>query len=280
MRRFWSRILAFAQNFGIMTSMKAAPILLFMAALLASNPSPALAAASGAFSETLSEHVYKIKTPEPPKPKVQSFGFSILDQGISDISRSLMLRLAYRQLFATDDSNLQGYVLSADFEHLFGTHPALLNRFVQAADTGIYPNFNELGVGFGYRWSYQNFAIIPQVHVRDMMAFGQNVNQHLVGFEPGLRLEYWIYPEVARLSVDYGFNVPFMHLANQTSDISPFTLSLHRINTELSYRLIENLDLVAGFYWWQVPSQLGSGGITSTTLSNVTGFQIGGALVF
>lgn len=269
-------ILAFAENFGMMTSMKAAPFLLFMAALSVLNQAPVLAADT----EILPERSFDVKTPAPPLPKVQSFSFSILDQGISDISRSLMLRLAYRQLFPTDAARTQGYVFSADFEHLFGTHPALLNRFVQASDTGIYPNFNELGAGFGYRFAYQNFALIPQVHVRDMMAFGQNVNQHLVGFEPGLRLEYWIYPEVARLSIDYGFNVPFMHLANQTSDVSPFTLSLHRINTELSYRVIENLDVVAGFYWWQVPAQLGSGGITSTTLSNVTGFQVGGALVF
>lgn len=222
---------------------------------------------------------YEIETPDPPAPKSQTLRLGFLDQGISDISRSLMLNVAYRQLFATD-SPQQGYVFSAHFHHLFNTHPALLNRFVQAEDAGFYPNFNELGVGVGYRFAYENFALIPQAHFRNLFASGQQVSQHLMGFEPGLRLEYWIYPEVTKLSVDYGFNVPFLHLANQQSNISPFTLSLHRIYTELSYRLFENFELVSGFYWWQVPAQLGSGRITNTTLSNVTGFQVGGGLTF
>lgn len=224
---------------------------------------------------------FPVITPAPPLPKTQSFQFSLLDQGINDLSRPLMLRLAYRQLFPTDDSNRNGYLFSAHLNHLFGTNPALLNRFVQAENAGVYPNFNDLGVGFGYRFAYENFALIPQVHVRDMFAFGgQNVNHHLIGFEPGVRLEYWIYPEVARLSVDYGFNVPVLHLANSQSNVSPFTLSLNRINTELMYRFLDNFELVSGFYWWQVPAQLGSGSITSTTLSNVTGFQIGAGFAF
>ena len=277
--------------------MKAAPILLFTAATIALSTAlyTALYMTLGtapARAETpasMPEQSFTVKTPDPPRAKTQTVTLSILDQGVSDISRSLMLRLAYRQLFATDAAQLQGPIFSAHFHHLFGTNPAMLNRFVQAADAGIYPNFNELGIGAGYRWAYENFAIIPQAHFRDMMAFGKNrvnggtpfdVNQHLIGFEPGLRLEYWLYPEVARLSVDYGFNVPFVHLANQSSNISPFSLSLHRVYTELSYRLLGNIDLNAGFYWWQVPSQMGTGSITDTTVSNITGFQIGGGLVF
>lgn len=255
--------------------MKAAPYLLLMAALIALAPSAAQA------QDTVPpQQSFPVLTPDPPKPKTQSFTLSFLDQGISDISRSIMMRLNYRQLFATNESGSDGYVLSAHFHHLFGTNPALLNRFVSAANAGIYPNYNELGVGLGYRWAFENFAVIPQAHFRDQFAFGNNVNHHLIGFEPGVRLEYWIYPEVARLSVDYGFNVPFVHLANQQSNISPFTLSLHRVYTELSYRLVENVDVMAGFYWWQVPAQLGSGGITETTISNVTGFQIGAGLTF
>lgn len=223
---------------------------------------------------------FAVKTPPAPKPKTQTMHVSILDQGISDISRSLMLRADFRHLYPTDSSNQNGVVFSGHFHHLFGTHPALLNRFVSAAGAGLYPNYNELGLGAGYRWAYENFALIPQAHFRNQFAFGQNVNQHLIGFEPGLRLEYWLYPEVARFSVDYGFNVPFLHLANQSSSISPFQLSLHRVSTELTYRLFENVDVVAGFYWWQVPSQLGSGAITETTMSNMTGFQIGGGFAF
>ncbi|PKL74362.1 MAG: hypothetical protein CVV27_20885 [Candidatus Melainabacteria bacterium HGW-Melainabacteria-1] len=270
--------MAFAKIFGIMTSMKAAPILLFTAIITALSTAPV--AAQGPASAPMPQQRFEVLTPDPPKPKTQTFSLSILDQGISDISRSIMMRLAYRQLFPTDASHQQGYVLSAHFHHLFATHPALLNRFVQASNAGIYPNYNEIGVGIGYRWAYENFALIPQAHFRDMLALGANVNQHLIGFEPGLRLEYWIYPEVARLSVDYGFNVPFAHLANQTSNVSPFNLSLHRIYTELSYRFLEHLDLTAGFYWWQVPAQLGSGSIVDTTLTNVTGFQVGASLTF
>lgn len=235
-------------------------------------------------AQTLPPQRFDVQTPPPPLPKTRTARVSILDQGISDITRALMLRLEYRQLFPTEPSQKQGYVFSAYFNHLFGSHPALMNRFVQAENAGLYPNYNDLGVGVGYRWAYENFALIPQAHFRDQFAFGQNgsqgVSQHLFGFEPGLRLEYWIYPEVARLSVDYGFNVPFLHLANQPSDISPFSLSLNRLYTELSYRLFDDVDVMAGFYWWQVPAQLGSGGITSTTLANVTGFQIGGGMTF
>ena len=223
---------------------------------------------------------FDVETPDPPQPKSSHFHFSILDQGISDISRSLMFRADFRQLFATDESNLNGYVLSTHFQHLSNTHPALLNRFVQQSDAGVYPNYNEIGLGLGYRFAFENFALIPQAHMRDMFALGSNVSQHLIGFEPGLRLEYWLYPEVARLSIDYGLTVPVLHLANQTGNISPFSLSLNRIYTEFSYRLFENLDIVTGFYWWQVPSQLGTGGITDTTLSNVTGFQVGAGLAF
>lgn len=239
----------------------------------------ALTPGTSACAQSSSE-VFEIETPDPPRPKTQTLRLSILDQGISDISRSLMLRLSYRKLFATDESHQNGYVFSGHFNHLANTHPALLNRFVQAEDAGFYPNFNELGVGLGYRFAFENFAIIPQAYARDMIALGNNVSQHLIGFEPGLRLEYWIYPEVARLSVDYGLNVPVLHLANTTGNISPFGLSLNRVYTELSYRVLENLDLVTGFYWWQVPAQLGTGGITDTTLSNMTGFQIGGGLTF
>lgn len=234
-----------------------------------------LAIAWPAAAETAPGKSFPVQTPNPPRPKTRSFHFSLLDQGISDISRSLMFRADYRELFATDAEKQQGYVISAHLHHLFNTHPALLNRFVQAEDAGLYPSLSELGVGLGYRFAYENFALIPQAKFRDTFALGANVNQHLIGFEPGLRLEYWIYPEVARLSVDYGFNVPVLHLANQTSNISPFTLSNHRIYTELSYRLLENLDVFSGFYWWQVPSQLGSGSITDTTQSNITGFQVG-----
>lgn len=258
--------------------MKAAPILL--SALLLAALTPAWAQAQ----TDESQKYFEIQTPDPPKPKTQSVGISFLDQGSSDISRSIMMRLAYRQLFATDDSNKQGYVVSAHFHHLFGTHPFYLKE--GRLNSGFYPNYNELGVGFGYRWAYENFALIPQAYFRDQFAFGQTssaqpVNQHLIGFEPGLRLEYWIYPEVLRLSVDYGFNVPFVHLTNQLgNNVAPFTLNLHRVYTELTYRLAPNFDLTSGFYWWQVPSQLGSGGITDVTLSNITGFQVGGGLTF
>ncbi len=266
--------LAFDHFSGNMSSMKVAPILLFMAALLALAPQTAQAQ-----DNLPPQQSFPILTPDPPKPKTQSFSISFMDQGISSISRSIMMRLNYRQLFATNESRSDGYVLSAHFHHLFGTHPYLMSSGITNT-AGIYPNYNELGVGFGYRWAFENFAVIPQAHFRDQFAFGTNANHHLIGFEPGVRLEYWIYPEVARLSVDYGFNVPFVHLANTQSNISPFTLSLHRVYTELSYRLVENFDILAGFYWWQVPSQLGSGGITDATISNVTGFQIGAGLTF
>jgi hypothetical protein len=249
--------------------------------LLLSTLSLALGIMLPAQSQSLLEpRSFAVETPDAPAPKAQTLRVSLLDQGISDISRSLMLNVAYRQLFATDESQQQGYVFSAHFHHLMNTHPALLNRFLQAEEAGFYPSFSEIGLGVGHRFSYENFALIPQAHFRNLFALGQNVSQHLIGFEPGVRLEYWIYPEVTKLSVDYGFNVPFLHLANQESNISPFTLSLHRIYTELSYRLFENVELVSGFYWWQVPSQLGSGSITNTTLSNVTGFQIGAGLAF
>jgi hypothetical protein len=221
---------------------------------------------------------FPIKTPDAPQPKNLSFQFSLLDQGINDISRSTLLRLSYRQLLSAPDNLNQGYVLDAHFHHFFNTSPAVLERFLSASQVAGYPNFNEIGAGVGYRFAWENFALIPQAHFRDMFAFAPNVHQHLIGFEPGLRLEYWIYPESLRLSLDYGFNVPVLHLANQISNISPFTLSLHRVYTEMTYRFLPNLDLLAGFYWWQAPSQLGSGSITDRTLSNIFGFQVGAGL--
>jgi len=225
-------------------------------------------------------NTFPVQTPDPPAPKTRTIHFSLLDQGISEISRSLMLRMSYRELFAIDAAKQQGIVFSAHVDHLMNTHAALLNRHVQAEDAGFYPNQSELGVGVGYRFAYENFALIPQAGLRDQFAIGNNVNQHLIGFEPGVRMEYWLYPEVARLSVDYGFNVPILHLANQSSDISPFTLSNHRVYTELSYRLFENFDVLAGFHLWQVPSQLGSGGITDTTQTILSGFQVGAGFAF
>lgn len=227
-----------------------------------------------------SANTFPVQTPDPPTPKTRAIHFSILDQGISDISRSLMLRMDYRELFATDAEKTQGIVFSAHLDHLMNTHAALLNRHVQADAAGIYPSQSEVGVGFGYRFAYENFALIPQASFRNQFAIASNVNQHLIGFEPGLRLEYWLYPEVARLSIDYGFNVPVLHLANQNSDISPFTLSNHRIYTELSYRLYEHVELVAGFHLWQAPAQLGSGSITNSVLTTLSGFQIGAGYTF
>jgi hypothetical protein len=233
---------------------------------------------NAAQAEEAPDLTFPVKTPAAPQPKTLNFQFSLLDQGISDISRSTMLRLAYRQLLASPDNLQQGYVLDAHFHHMFNSSPATLERFLSASQIAGYPNFNEIGAGVGYRFAWENFALIPQAHFRDMFAMAPNVHQHLIGFEPGLRLEYWIYPESLRLSVDYGFNVPVLHLANQVSNISPFTLTLHRINTEMTYRLLPSVDLLAGFYWWQAPSQLGSGSITDRTLSNIFGFQVGAGI--
>ena len=223
--------------------------------------------------------VFPVKTPSAPPPKTQTLHISLLDQGINDISRALMLRLGWRQLLSSSENPQQGYVLDAHFHHLFNSSPAAFERFLSASQTNGYPNFNELGAGAGYRFSWENFALIPQAHFRDMFALAPNVNQHLIGFEPGIRLEYWLYPEVTRLSLDYGFNVPVLHLANQISNISPFTLSLHRLSTEMTWRALPNIEIEAGFYWWQVPAQLGSGSITSPTLSSIFGFQTGLGLI-
>ncbi len=236
--------------------------------------------AAPVFAQNLPEQEFELTLPERKLPDTESLRAALMDQGISDISRTTFLQLNYRKLLPTDETNLQGYVFDVNFQHAFGSHPALLNRFVSADAAGFYPNFTDLSAGLGYRFDFANFGVIPQARFRDMFAIGQDVNQHLIGFEPGLRLEYWIYPEVARLSVDYGFNVPVLHLANEESNISPFSLSTQRVYTELSYRLLENLDVFSGFYWWQVPSQLGSGRITTTTLSNMTGFVVGAGFSF
>lgn len=233
-----------------------------------------------AFAQSLPEQEFRLTLPERNLPHTRTLRASLLDQGVSDISRTTLLQLNYSELFPTDETHRQGYVFNANLQHAFGSHPALLNRFVTEEDAGWYPNYNDLSVGAGYRFSFANFALIPQASFRNVFALGNNVNQHVIGFEPGLRLEYWIYPEVARLSVDYGFNVPFLHLANQESNISPFSLSMQRIYTELSYRLFENIDVFSGFYWGQVPAQLGSGRITTTELSNLSGFVVGGGLSF
>lgn len=223
---------------------------------------------------------FKLTLPERKLPHTETFRASLLDQGVSDISRMTLLQLNYSQLFPTDLTQTQGYVFDASLQHAFGSHPALLNRFVTEDEAGVYPNYNDLSAGVGYRFAFANFGIIPQAKFRDVFALGNDVNQHLIGIEPGLRLEYWIYPEVARLSVDYGFNVPVLHLANQPSDISPFSLSMQRVYTELSYRLFENIDVFSGFYWAQIPSQLGSGRITTTELSNLSGFVVGAGFSF
>lgn len=249
-----------------------------LAGTLLLTSSLVLAAFTGAQAATSDSPVFPVKTPDAPVPKIRYLQFSILDQGINDISRSLMLRIAYRHLLAAELNSQQGYVLDAHFHHFFNTSPAALERFLSTTQVSSYPNFNELGLGVGYRFAWENFALIPQAHFRDMFALAPNVHQHLIGFEPGLRLEYWLYPEVARISVDYGFNVPVLHLANQYSNISPFTLTLHRISTEMTYRFLPNLEALAGFYWWQAPSQLGSGSITNPALSNIFGFQIGAGL--
>lgn len=228
----------------------------------------------GVKAAAATDPVFAVKTPNAPEPKLHTLQFSILDQGVNDISRSLMMRIAYRHFLAAPGSQ-QGYIIDAHFHHLFNTNPAALARFLSATQVSGYPNFNELGLGVGYRLGWENFALIPQAHFRDMFALAPNVHQHLIGFEPGLRLEYWLYPEVARISVDYGFNVPVLHLANQYSNVSPFTLTLHRVSVEMTYRLLPFLETLAGFYWWQTPSQLGSGSITDSTLSHIFGFQIG-----
>lgn len=231
-------------------------------------------------AQSLPEQEFRLTLPERKLPHTKTFRASLMDQGISDISRTTLLQLNYRELLPTDDTHTQGYVFQANLQHAFGSHPALLNRFVTEELAGWYPTFNDLSAGLGYRFAFANFALIPQANFRDVFALGNNVNQHLIGLEPGLRLEYWIYPEVARLSVDYGFNVPVLHLANQTSNISPFALSMQRVYTELSYRLFENIDVFSGFYWEQIPAQLGSGRITTTELSNLSGFVVGAGLSF
>ena len=229
-------------------------------------------------AQSLPDREFKLTLPERKLPHTETFRASLLDQGVSDISRMTLLQLNYTQLFPTDLSQTQGYVFDASLQHAFGSHPALLNRFITEDEAGFYPTYNDLSAGVGYRFA--NFGIIPQARFRDLFALGKDVNQHLIGIEPGLRLEYWIYPEVARLSVDYGFNVPVLHLANQQSDISPFSLSMQRVYTELSYRLFENIDVFSGFYWAQIPSQLGSGRITTTELSNLSGFVVGTGFSF
>lgn len=231
-------------------------------------------------AQPLAEKEFKLTLPERKLPHTETLRASLMDQGVSDISRTTLLQLNYSQLFPTDANQTEGYVFEASLQHAFGSHPALLNRFITEEDAGFYPNYNDLSGGVGYRFAFANFGVIPQAKFRDVFALGKDVNQHLIGIEPGLRLEYWIYPEVARLSVDYGFNVPVLHLANQQSNISPFSLSMQRVYTELSYRLFENIDVFSGFYWAQIPSQLGSGRITSTELSNLSGFIVGAGISF
>lgn len=224
------------------------------------------------------EKTFPINTPASAAPKTSTLRVSLMDQGINNISRSLMLRGEYRQLLNTVDLPEQGFVLDLSGQHFFNTHPAVLNDLVAAEN---YPNFTELNAGLGYRFQlFDKLGVIPQFHFRHMVAASPNVNQHLTSAEPGLRLEYWLYPEVTKISVDYGMSIPFLHLANRESNISPFTLSLNRINVEMSYRLLDFMDVTAGFFWWQVPTQFGTGALTSRDLSQVSGFSIGVGKVF
>ncbi len=230
--------------------------------------------ANAALAQDLPENqTFPIRTPEAPKAKTQHLRFSILEQGVAgNPTTNWMVRFDYRNLLAESCDPQRGWVLGRWFNHLFATTPAVMERFTQPSG---YPSTSEIALGVGYRFPFANFAVIPQAHFRDIFAIAPDVHQHLIGFEPGVRLEYWLYPEVTRLAVDYGFNVPFVHLANNPSNVSPFTLSLNRVNLEISYRLLPSLDVITGFQWWQVPSQLGTGGIDKTTTSGIFGFQVG-----
>lgn len=223
-----------------------------------------------------SDTQFPVQTPDPPLPKNSSIRLWLMDQSISKevdgTFQNWNLKLDFRKLFPIGDPE-GGLLLTGHLRHMFGTSPALMEKFIQ--DDGFYTNYNEISFGSGVRIPFQNFALIPQVHFKDMFALATNVNQHLVGLEPGLRLEYWFYPQVLKLAVDYGFTVPFFHFANKASSQELFSLSLNRVDLEMSYRLLNNLDLLVGFQWWQVPSELGSGGINSRALSAVSGFNVG-----
>lgn len=221
---------------------------------------------------------YPVKTPLPAPAKNQQLRFSVLEQGVDNNFRAWMLRLDYRHKFTHPDSPSQGFILDTYWQHMIGTNPALLRESPLALtqqQTGVYANFNELSIGTGYHFNLGGIGVIPQAHFRDLFAIGRDVHQHLIGLEPGVRLEYWLYPEVTRISVDYGLTVPFAHLANFASSSSPFSLSSHRLHLEMSYRLLNMADLVVGFQWWQAPAEMGTGAINTTVMANFTGFHVG-----
>jgi hypothetical protein len=216
-------------------------------------------------------------TMEPEiKPKNYSIGLFYINSYTNDNKTAAAeYRAEAKARFL--NNNGAGLIGEVAFQYLGGTNPAIISGLIPAGDAVTYDG----SALAGYRFPLvPQLAVYPFLKGRAIVTRGRG-GDNLYGPEIGAGLEWQIYPETTHLNIRYGLMIPLFHNYTGSPDTVPATkYLLNEADIRLSYRFLENWDVIAGYQFRQFPQQLGNSKLSKEDLLFWNGVQIGVAFVF
>ncbi len=174
--------------------------------------------------------------------------------------------------------NGMGPAAEVMFQHLLGTNPAIISQVISPGDTA---HMHDASALIGYRFPLlQQLGITPFIKGRGIVTRGRG-GDNLYGPEFGADLEWIIYPESTHLNIRYGLMLPLFHNYTGAPDkVSHTKFLLNQVELNLSYRFLDNWDVIAGYQFRQFPKYLGNSNLVTSDLLAWHGLKLGIAFVF
>lgn len=171
-----------------------------------------------------------------------------------------------------------GIVSEISFQHMPGTNPSIISGILPAMDNA---HTHDAGALVGYRFGItDDLGISPFLRARGIVTRGRG-GDNLYGAELGAELNWSIYPETTELTAKYGLTIPIFHNYTGSPDIVNQTnFKLSTAELRLSYRVLENVNVIAGYQIKQYPKNLGNSNLATLDTLLWQSINIGAGYVF
>jgi hypothetical protein len=171
-----------------------------------------------------------------------------------------------------------GIISEVSFQHMLGTNPSVISGILTSMDNA---HTHDAGVLVGYRFGItDDLGISPFLRARGIVTRGRG-GDNLYGAELGAELNWFIYPETAELNLRYGLTVPIFHNYTGAPDIVSHTsFKLNTAELRLSYRIIENVNVMVGYQIKQFPKNLGNSNLATSDTFLWQSIILGAGYVF
>jgi len=184
-------------------------------------------------------------------------------------------RLEVKTHFLNKGTGIVSEILA---QHLSGNNPAIMSNVIAWGESAHTNDFSGL---IGYRFApIKEIGLTPYLKARGIITRGKG-GDNLYGAELGGNFEWIIYPETTHLNLRYGAMIPLIHrYTGQADTVSPTSLLLSNLEAQLSYRFLENWDVIVGYQMRNFPKYQGASSLKTNDLVMWNSVILGLAYVF